>query len=626
MNPVRRWVAGVMLAAVAAICCALAPVSATAAEATITTVAGGNGLGYSGDGGPATAAALAFPWGIETVPGGGFLFADQLNHAIRRVAPDGTISTIAGGNGQGYSGDGGPATAAQFWFPRDVSTTPVGGLLIVDGANHAIRRLAPDGTIATVAGGNGPGHSGDGGPAAEAQLVDPLAVAVTSDGGYLIAQNNDAIRRVAPDGTITTVAGGNGLGYSGDGGPATDARLHGPTDVAPTTDGGFLIADQGNNAIRRVGPDGVITTVAGVSSPSMIAPTADGGFLVADTGNHAVRRVAPDGTIATVAGGNGEGYSGDGGPALEAQLRVPCGVAATADGGFLVVDFANHAIRRVTPPDTTPPDTQIDSGPADGSVSNETGAAFTYSGAPVGDTDHFECSLDDGEFEPCPNAGKGYAGLADGEHTFSVRAIDAAGNADGSPASRTWVIDTMAPDTQIDSGPADGSVTADNDPGFTYSGDPAADTDHFECSLDDGEFEPCPNAGKSYAGLADGEHTFSVRAVDAAGNADHSPPSTTWTIDATAPDTTITGGPGGLALGVIRLSNRARFTFASPENGVTFACSLDNGPWEPCESPVAYQKVRAGNHTFRVRAIDGVGNVDAAPATHTWFTLGLLAL
>ena len=348
-----------MAIGLAATAAAFAPASAGAATNNIFTVTG-TSAGLSGDGGPATAAQLANPSGVAPTADGGYLIADASNNRIRRVSPGGTITTVAG-TSAGLSGDGGPATAAQLNFPAGVAPTADGGYLIADLSNNRIRRVSPGGTITTVAG-TSAGLSGDGGPATAAQLSGPFGVAPTADGGYLIAdQSNNRIRRVSPGGTITTVAGTT-QGLSGDGGPATAAQLGGPTGVAPTADGGFLIADFGNHRIRRVSPGGTITTVAGttngpsgdggpataaqLANPSGVAPTADGGFLIADFGNNRIRRVSPEGTITTVAG-TSAGLSGDGGPATAAQLSGASAVAPTADGGFLIADRDNHRIRFV---------------------------------------------------------------------------------------------------------------------------------------------------------------------------------------------------------------------------------------------------------------------------------------
>jgi hypothetical protein len=312
------------------------------------------------------------------------------------------IFTVAGTT-NGLSGDTGPATAAQLSIPVGVAPTADGGYLIADQGNDRIRRVSPAGTITTVAGTTF-GLSGDDGPATAAQLSGPAGVAPTADGGYLIADRfNDRIRRVSPAGTITTVAGTTG-GLSGDTGPATAAQLDSPSGVAPTADGGYLIADQLNDRIRRVDAAGVITTVAGTTSglsgdtgpataaqlntPSGVAATADGGFLIADRDNHRIRRVSPAGVITTVAG-TSIGLSGDGGPATAAQLDFPFGVAATADGGFLIAGQGTHRIRRVSPP----PDSRIttvagtstglsgDGGPATAAqLSSPTGVAPTADG------------------------------------------------------------------------------------------------------------------------------------------------------------------------------------------------------------------------------------------------------
>src|SRR5438552_2842351 len=185
------------------------------------------------------------------------------------------------------------------------------------------------------------GSTGDGGPATAAKLNEPNGVAATADGGYLIADtSNHAIRQVSPTGTITTVAGTLTVsGSTGDGGPATAAKLQGPAGVATTAAGGYLIADPSNQAIRRVSPTGPLPTVAGtltvsgstgdggpataakLQGPAGVATTADGGYLIADTSNHAIRRVSPAGRITTVAGTlSMSGSTGDGGPATAAKL------------------------------------------------------------------------------------------------------------------------------------------------------------------------------------------------------------------------------------------------------------------------------------------------------------------
>ncbi len=209
---------------------------------------------------------------------------------------------------------------------------------------------------------------------------------------------------------------------------------------------------------------------------------------------------------------------------------------------------------------------------------------------------------------------KSYTGLAAGSHTFEVRATDAAGNTDSTPASHTWTIDLTDPNTSITASPPD--PDNDADPSFSFTSNEGGST--FECKLDGGSFASCTSP-KSYTGLAAGSHTFEVRATDAAGNTDATPASHTWTIDLTDPQTTITASPPDP-------DNDAdpSFSFTSSEGGSTFECKLDGGPFASCTSPKSYTGLAAGSHTFDVRATDSAGNTDATPASHTW-TIDLTA-
>ena len=291
------------LAAALVVAAAAAPV-AGAPEVPWTPIAG-TVPGLAGDGGPATQARLADPGGQTVMADGSVLIADTGNSRIRRIAPDGTITTVAG-RGDGLSGDGGPAADALLSLPTDVAATPDGGYLIADAGNDRIRKVSATGIITTIAG-SGQGFLGDGGPAVAAKLDTPRELALETDGGILVADaGNDRVRRIAPDGVITTVAGG---GTGGDGGAATAARLDEPSGVAATPGGGFLIADTGDARIRRVAPDGVITTLAGTTP----------------------------------------GFAGDAGRAGAAELARPSDVAALPNGGALIADTGNGRLRRVTP-------------------------------------------------------------------------------------------------------------------------------------------------------------------------------------------------------------------------------------------------------------------------------------
>jgi hypothetical protein len=249
--------------------------------------------------------------------------------------------------------------------------------------------------------------------------------------------------------------------------------------------------------------------------------------------------------------------------------------------------------------DTVAPTTTIHGGPAD--PSNDSAPSLTFS---AGETATFECRLDEAPWAGCSSP-QAYFGLPDGRHTFSVRATDRAGNP-GSIASRTWTVDTVAPHTVIDSGPSDPSRTSA--PSFEFH---AGETATFECRLDEGAWAGC-SSPQSYAELADGRHTFQVRATDGAGNGETEPASYSWTVDATAPNTTIDGGPADPTH-----DRAARFEFHAGETA-TFECRLDGGAWAGCASPQSYTGLADGRHTFEVRATDAAGNQEAEPASYGW--------
>ena len=196
-----------------------------------------------------------------------------------------------------------------------------------------------------------PPPTGDGGPAGLARLTYPTAVAAAPDGGFLVAETErQRVRRVSPRGIITTVAGTGRGGFSGDGGPATQARLDFPTGVAQLPDGAVAIADQRNNRVRLVDPAGVITTLAAVAFPDGLSAAADGGVLVVQSAANRVLHVDRAGGVTAVAGSGVRGFAGDGGPAVAARLSRPSGVAPTIDGGFLIAD--GNRVRRVAPDGT----------------------------------------------------------------------------------------------------------------------------------------------------------------------------------------------------------------------------------------------------------------------------------
>jgi NHL repeat len=437
--------------------------AASAQSHNISTIAGTATGGNTGDGGPAAQAELAVPVGVTPMPDGGYLIFQQGGGVVRRVLPDGTITTVAGNGTAGNSGDGGPATSAQLNIPSGGGPTADGGYLIADPNSNVIRRVAPGGTITTPVGNGGAGFGGDNGPATSGLLAFPFDVAVQPDGGYLIADHdNQRIRRVDPNGVITTVAGGGGA--LGDGGPATAAALSNPSGVALTADGGYLIADTANNRVRKVSFGGTITTVAGTGAsglsgdgapatsatlnhPARVAVEADGGFVIADQGNQRIRRVAPDGTITTVAGTT-IGFSGDGGPADVAQLRDPYGVTVLPSGDYLIADTNNNRIRLV---DADPP-VPVLTGTTPASPADDNTPVIKGSAPPGTTVGLFTNATCDGpSVAGGPAADLAGAGLPvtvpdNSTTTLHAVAIDSSGNRSPcSPTSVTYVEASAAP-------------------------------------------------------------------------------------------------------------------------------------------------------------------------------------
>ena len=252
-----------------------------------------------------------------------------------------TITTIAGTGEFGFSGDGGPAVEAELRNLYGVAVDSAGNLYIADTRNRRIRKIDSTGTITTIAGTGEVGFSGDGGPAAVARLTFPYGVAVDSAGNLYIADTgNQRIRKVDSTGTITTIAGTGEVGFSGDGGPAVEAELRNPYGVAVDSAGNVYIADSSNHRIRKVDSTGTITTIAGTGevgfsgdggpaveaelrSPRGVAVDSAGNVYIADVSDRRIRKVDSTGTITTIAGTGEVGFSGDGGPAVEAELRSP---------------------------------------------------------------------------------------------------------------------------------------------------------------------------------------------------------------------------------------------------------------------------------------------------------------
>jgi sugar lactone lactonase YvrE len=309
------------------------------------------------------------PTGVAVDAAGNLYIADAVNQVVRQVTPDGLISTIVGiGLTNGYAGDGGPAVNALLRSPQAVAVDSAGNLYIADTGNQRVRKVTPDGTITTMAGGGssfGLGF-GDGGPATLAVLAWPAGLAVDSAGALYIADRDaNNVRKVAPDGAISTVAGCFVCLTLGDGGPATNALLSMPYAVAVDNNGIVYIADTIHFRIRKVTTDGTITTLAGsgagsysgdggpassagVYIPKGVAADAAGNVYIADSGDGRIRIVTPDGAINTIAGNGSQGSAGDGGPATDAALQLP-GQIAVGSGGTLYFVDNQTVIRMLTP-------------------------------------------------------------------------------------------------------------------------------------------------------------------------------------------------------------------------------------------------------------------------------------
>ena len=339
----------------------------TISRGIIQTIAGTGDAGYSGDGGPATAATLREPFMCDFDPAGNLVFSEARNHCVRRIdAQTGVITTLVGDGEAGYSGDGGPAAQARLNEPYSLTVDSNGDIYIVDRLNAAVRKVdASTGNISTVAGIGEPGYGGDGGPGPLAQLRELNDCFLDGRGGLLIADIQDQrIRRLDLNtGIINTFAGNGEKVRAGDGLPATQASILGARAVCMDGSGNTYIAEREGNGVRKVDAGGAMSTLAGTGergytgdggpasaatwgAPKAIRCDAAGDVIVVDTENHAIRRINAAGIVTTIAGGH-LGGDGDGGPATEAGLERPHGCGIGPDGTLYIADSNNHRVRAV---------------------------------------------------------------------------------------------------------------------------------------------------------------------------------------------------------------------------------------------------------------------------------------
>jgi sugar lactone lactonase YvrE len=336
--------------------------SATVGAQTINTIVGTSMGGYGPDTAVATTSKLNYPAGVAIDKSGNLYIADANNNRVRKVTTAGIITTIAGNGKAGYGGDGRAATGAQLKYPTDVAVDEAGDVYVTDYGNSRIRKITSSGIISTVAGNGTIGVAGDGGPAYAAQLHDPAGIAVDADGNLYIADKyNYRVRKIDRQGVIMTVAGNGYAGWEGDRGVATNARLNNPAGVTIDADGNLYIADRGNHCIRKVTPKGIITTIAGIgvqgfsgddgaataaklNQPTSVTVDKMGNVYIADLGNNRIRKVDQNGVISSIVGGP-VGAGGDGGPARKASVNFPTSIVADSLGNLLIADAGNHKVR-----------------------------------------------------------------------------------------------------------------------------------------------------------------------------------------------------------------------------------------------------------------------------------------
>jgi hypothetical protein len=515
------------------------------ASGTITTVAGNGTCAYGGDAPPATAALLNNPIGVAVDSANDLYIADTNNCRVRK-AFDGAITTVAGNGTCGFGGDGGPATSAMIAGPWGAALDVDGNLYIADKDNCRVRKVT-GGTITTVAGSVTCGDAGDTGPATSALLDNPTSVAVDAGGNLYIADSGNCRVRKVTGGTITAFAGSGTCGYSGDGGAATAAMLSDADGVAVNAAGDLYIADTSNCRVRKV-TSGMITTVAGtgtcgfggdlgsatsamLNGPWGIALDAAGDLYIGDRFNCRVRKVAND-IITTVAGNGTCGYTGDGGVATAAQLNDPLGVAVDSAGNLYVADFDNDVVRVVYPcngPGDSDCDGVLDGGDNCASVHNAT-----------------QANSDSGPTPPAGNVGFISNGSGVPGDDLSVPNGDALGDAcdddddndglpdadDSEPLGATGICAAFAGSSSGHAAPTGGDV------GYSDGTPPSWDTDG----------DAVPDARECIVGtnprVGDGAHRGMCAATTGAGDADGDGLQDVWEVCGWGTSASNTNGDG----------------------------------------------------------------------------------
>jgi RTX calcium-binding nonapeptide repeat (4 copies)/NHL repeat len=590
---------------------------------------------------------------VEVAPSGDVYVADLNNHRMLTYSSSGAflrtwgwgvadgsnafqICTSSCQAGIPGAGDG------QFNDPRRVAVDAGGNVYVSDSSNNRIEKFSSSGTFLStwgwgVADGSnafqictsscqaGIHGSGDG------QLWTPQGVAVSSSGNVYVADwNNDRVQEFSSSGAFLRTwgwgvdDGSNALqictsscqaGISG----AGDGQFDGPATLTIDSSGVF-VADYFNHRIDKFSSSGTFLRTWGwgvdsgsnafqictsscqrglagagdgqFSGLSGLATDSSGNVYVADWINDRVQKFAGWGGFGTKWGSTGSGPG---------EFAAPDGVAVDSSGAIYVADSSNQRIEVFC----NCTQTTITAGPS--GVTNSVSASFSFASSEPGSS--FECRRDsnqEADFQSCTSP-KFYAPLADGSHTFEVRATSPGLGIDPTPASRTWTVDTLPPETTITSGPS--GLTSDSTPTFAFSSSETGST--FQCKVDSDPYAAC-NSPKTTGSLADGMHTFYVRATDRASNTDTTPASRTFTVDVAAPQTTINSGPSGPTDDAT-----PTFNFSSSEPG-SFECRIDSGSYGSCSSPNTITSLADGSHTFDVRATDVYGLADPTPASRTF--------
>ena len=347
-----------------------------AATGIVHSIAGTGAANYTGDGGTADTATFNNPAGLFVDAANNIYICDLMNNVIRKIdATTNMVSTIAG-NGYlagtyygGFTGDGGPATAAELDEPTAICLDATGNIYICDGANERVRKIdAATGIINTIAGLGAFGmSSGDGGPAVDAYLEEISDLFIDASGNIYLVEDVNSVRKIDRYGIINTIAGNAGQGYNGDGIPANTCKLYYPSSVYCDAGGNIYIGDGNNMRVRKINTSGIISTFAGTGTvqysgdggpainaelftPQKACADAAGNIYFTDQGNNRIRKINSFGIIVTVAGNgvtSAGSYSGDGGPATDAQLSGPAGICIDRTGNVYFADLGNKRIRRI---------------------------------------------------------------------------------------------------------------------------------------------------------------------------------------------------------------------------------------------------------------------------------------